>query len=344
MRIAVLENLRVNAPRTEQDSPDAWAELGTIEDVQEIVVALERAGHQAAFFEGGLKLLEELPAYRPDLCFNLCEGHYGEGRECHVPALLELMRLPYTGSNLLTLALTLDKPLTQHLLASHGLSTAPNQRFESPDQALDPRLRFPLFVKPAREGSSKGVTQDSVVWDEAQLRRQVGRVIATYHQPALVERFIRGREVTIGVLGNRPRPGEPDPGLSALPGFEIGFGGDPDGVYTHRIKSEIPEGWASGRNWHCPAPVPPEIAEELARQARAAFLHTGCRDYARIDFRLDVEDGLRPYILEVNALPGIFRDWSDIVFSAAAAGLSYDDFIASIADHAARRWRIATSP
>ncbi|MCB9763500.1 MAG: hypothetical protein H6739_27280 [Alphaproteobacteria bacterium] len=343
MRIAVLENLKQNAPRRPGEPVDAWVELGDPEDLQEILDALARGGHEVALFEGDLSLLERLPAFAPDLCFNLCEGHVGEGRECHVPALLEMLRIPRTGAGIPALALTLDKPLTQTLLAARGLPVPPWQVFETPDQPLDPALRFPLFVKPVREGSSKGVTNESVVRSAPELRARVAWVLSTYGQPAMVERFIRGREVTVGLLGNRIGPGDEGGGVTALPPFEILFGGSDDGVYTHEIKSSIPWGWASGQNWSCPAPLPPALDQELARLARAAFVATGCRDYARVDFRLDVEDGLRPYVLEVNALPGIFRNWSDIAFEATAAGMTYDDLILAIVEHAARRWGL-TAP
>jgi len=165
VRIAVLDNLRQNAPASEQDAPDAWAELGTQYGVDGVLDVLNRAGHVAEFFEGDARLLETLPRFGPDLCFNLCEGHFGESRECHVPALLEMLRLPYTGPGIPALTLTLDKAMTQQLLDCHGLPTPPRQVFATPDDALDPGLSFPLFVKPVREGSSKGVSVDSLVRD-----------------------------------------------------------------------------------------------------------------------------------------------------------------------------------
>jgi D-alanine-D-alanine ligase len=343
VRIAVLENLRDNAPNSEQDAPDCWAELGARGDVDGIVEALARAGHVAEFFEGDARLLEVLPKFRPDLCFNICEGHFGEGRECHVPALLEMLRLPHTGAGVPALALTLEKALTNRLLGSYGLPTPPHQLFYAADEPLDPGLRFPLFVKPVREGSSKGVSKDSLVRDGRQLRERVAWAISTYRQPAMVERFIRGREITVGLLGNHERAGGDTTALVALPPFEILFGGAPDGVYTYQIKSSTPDGWAAGINYQCPAPLDDQHWREIERLAKAAFVYTGCRDYARVDFRLDAEDALRPYILEVNALPGIFRAWSDISFAAAAAGMSYDELILSIVGHAAARYRLSAT-
>jgi D-alanine-D-alanine ligase len=333
MRIAVLENLQCNAPLADQNAPDRWAELGTQDGVNGVVDALKRAGHVAEFFEGDASLLELLPRFRPDLCFNMCEGHFGESRECHVPALLEMLRLPYTGAGIPALALTLDKAMTQQLLTCHGLPTPPRQVFATRNDVLNPDLHFPLFVKPVREGSSKGVTPDSLVRDHEQLRERVGWIVSAYRQPALVERFIRGREITVGLLGNCEH-------LTVLPPFEILLGDTMDAVYTYRIKSSTPNGWVAGINYQCPASLRTGLAAELERLARSAFVVTGCRDYARVDFRLDAEDRFRPFILEVNALPGIVREWSDISFEATAAGMSYDDLILSILAHASRRWNL----
>ncbi|HTW73077.1 MAG TPA: hypothetical protein VME47_24585 [Acetobacteraceae bacterium] len=334
MRIALLENIKENAPRCEPLLLDTWAELSTLEDLQPILAALRRGGHVSEFFEGDPTLVDTLPRFQPDLCFNMCEGHFGESRESQVPALLDMLRLPYTGAGVLALALTLDKVMTKRWLAFHDLPTPRFQVFTTPEERLDPALHFPLFVKPAREGSGKGVSQDSIVDDERRLRDRIAWLIGTYRQPALVERFIPGREITIGLLGNRADR------LVTLPAFEIMFRDPRRGVYSYSIKSETPDGWVAGENYCCPARLDPDLLRELERLATAAFLLTDCRDYARIDFRLDIEDDSCPYILEVNALPGIFRDWSDMALEASAAGMDYDDLILGIVEYAARRWRL----
>jgi D-alanine-D-alanine ligase len=351
VRIAVLANLKVNAPATDAGTPDAWAELDASSTVEAIVAALERAGHAAEFFEGDLALVDALPRYAPDLCFNLCEGHFGDARESHVPALLEMLRVPYTGAGVLALAVTLDKPTTKRVLLSHGLSTPPFQVFEGPDDAIDAALRYPLFVKPSREGSGIGVTADSVVVDEAQLRRRVARLVEAYRQPALVERFIRGRELTVGLLGN-PGAADASPpgaawarlprvdGLVVLPAYEIlheRFPAPERGFYSHAMKSGWKGAWTEGEAYRCPAPLDAALLDAVQRLAAATFRVTGCRDIARVDIRLDADDGDRPYVLEINALPGVAPGWSDMCFEALAAGLSYDELIASVVGYAARR-------
>jgi D-alanine-D-alanine ligase len=334
MRIALLENIRENAPPCEPLLPDSWAELSTLEDLQPVLDALRRGGHVAEFFEGDQTLIDTLSRFRPHLCFNMCEGHFGESRESQVPALLEMLRLPYTGAGVLALALTLDKVMTKRWLSFHGIPTPPFQVFTTPEERLDPALHFPLFVKPVHEGSGKGVGQDSIVDDERRLRERIAWLIAAYRQPALVERFIPGREITIGLLGNQADR------LVTLPAFEIMFRDPQRGVYSYLIKSEIPDGWVAGKNYRCPAPLDPYLLRELERLAKAAFLLTGCRDYTRVDFRLDIQDDSRPYVLEVNALPGIFRDWSDMALEASAAGMTYDDLILGIVGCAVRRLRL----
>lgn len=347
MRIAVLANLKQNAPLAEGSSPDAWAELDSTVTVQSLVTVLERAGHVAKFFEGDLTLVDALPRFAPDLCFNLCEGHFGESRESHIPALLELLRIPYTGSGVLALSVTLDKAMTKRVLAFHDLPTPPFQVFECAEAPLDPRLRFPLFVKPVHEGSGMGVAKQSIVHDECELRARVAWLIATYRQPALVEHFIAGRELTIGVFGNRDTAvSVPDcgpwaelhkvGGLAVLPPYEVVLDSREGSVYTYKKKSGDQDGWLPGRNYHCPAALSPALQQELERLAAAAFLRTGCRDLARIDFRLE-EHTQRPYILEVNALPGLCPGWSDLCFEALAAGISYEELVLGILAQATRR-------
>jgi D-alanine-D-alanine ligase len=204
--VAVLANLKRNAPHFEGMSEDAWDDLDSDVTVNAIVAALDSAGHRTTFLEGDLSLVETLPRLRPDICFNICEGHWGDSRESHVPAILEMLRIPYTGSGVLTLALTLDKPMTKRVLAFHDLPTPAFQVFERADEPLDADLRYPLFVKPSREGTGMGVSGESIVRDDVALRAQLREQLERYRQPVLVERFVSGREVTVGCLGNLNHP------------------------------------------------------------------------------------------------------------------------------------------
>lgn len=346
MHVALLANLKKNAPTWEGMQPDRWDDLDSEETIEAITAALQASGHEVTFLEGDLSLVQRLPQVRPDVCFNICEGHFGDARESHVPAILEMLRIPYTGSRVLTLALTLDKPMTKRVLTYHNLPTPAFQVFERVDEPLDPDVQFPLFVKPSREGTGMGVSPDSIVRDEEQLRRQLRQQFDRYDQPILVERFIEGREITVGVVGNLAGPvawrlpekeqaRRVSRGLTFFPPMEIDvnrYEGEA-GIYTSRIKTELVHEF----HWHCPADLPAETVEELNWLTAATFRVTGCQDVARVDFRLDAHDEDKPYILEINPLPGLNPEYSDLCIEARAAGWRYEELVNRILDEAVER-------
>lgn len=351
LKVGLLYNLKRNAPPFPGSPPDRWAELDSESTVQALTQALESEGHRVIPMEGDVSLFQKLQQTPIDIAFNICEGHFGESRESQVPALLDMLRIPYTGSGVLTLALTLDKAICKRVLLSHRLPTPAFQVLNSPDDPLHPSLRFPLFVKPSREGSGMGISGRSIVGDESALRQQLSWLIAEYQEPALVEEFISGREITVGLVGNWV-PAEKAPvrwsadghgkskylhGLRVLPPMEVDLGPVPAeerGVYTHRVKDEL---WKLPR-YLCPAPLPQEKNKELQQLAVAAFQATGCLDMARIDFRMD--ESLNPYILEINPIPGLAPGYSDLVLEAEADGLSHSQLINSILDIARQRYGI----
>jgi D-alanine-D-alanine ligase len=348
MNVAVLANLKKNAPTWPGMHPDHWDDLDSEETIEDIIHALESGGHRATFLEGDATLFDSLRKEKPDICFNICEGHFGDGREAQVPAILEMLRIPYTGSRVLTLALALDKPMTKRVLTYHNLPTPPFQSLERLDEPLDPELRFPLFVKPSREGTGMGVSPESIVRDEGELRSQLQRLFDRYDESALVEHFIEGREVTMGVVGNLGSPvarripdDEEAPriwkGLHFFPPLEVNMAAYPveeAGIYTSRIKVEM----AHDFHYLCPAPLSDEQIEELEWLTAAVFRVTGCLDVARVDFRFDASDGDKPYILEVNPLPGLNPGYSDLCVEAAADGWTYEELINEILNQAVQRY------
>jgi D-alanine-D-alanine ligase len=350
MHVALLANLKKNAPTWPGISPDHWNDLDSEETIQSILGALEAVGHRATFLEGDVTLYDNLRKVKPDICFNICEGHFGDSREGQVPAILEMLRIPYTGSRVLTLALALDKPMTKRVLAYHKLPTPAFQTFERVNEPLDPDMEFPLFIKPSREGTGMGVSAESILRDEGQLRAQLRRIFERYDQPALVEQFIEGREVTVGLVGNLTPPvawripeDEEAPrisrGLQFFPPLEVDMAAYPEeeaGVYTSRIKVDLVHEF----HYLCPAPLSAELVEELNWLAAATFRVTGCLDVARVDFRLDANDGNKPYILEVNPLPGLNPGYSDLCIEAAAEGWSYEELISCILDAAVERYQL----
>jgi D-alanine-D-alanine ligase len=341
MRVAVVANLKKNAPKWEGMLPDQWDDLDSEKTIHFLIGALESGGHQATFLEGDLSLIRHLERLKPDICFNICEGHFGDGRESHIPSILEMMRMPYTGSRVSALALALDKPMTKRVLAYHGLPTAPFQVFEHTGEALDERLTFPLFVKPSREGTGMGVVVESIVRNEDQLRTQVGKIIERYRQPALVERFVDGREVTVGLVGNCSNGAQNGDctrqALHLFPPMEVDMAKYPveeGGIYSNRLKVDLAD------DFHilCPAPLSQEQTLELQRLTRDVFRVTGCLDVARVDFRLDNEENQQPYILEINPLPGLNPGYSDLCLEAEADGWSYEQLINRILDEASQRY------
>lgn len=346
MHVALLANLKKNAPTWEGISPDRWDDLDSEETIESLTTALESGGHRVTFLEGNLSLAEELPRVKPDICFNISEGHYGDSREAHVPTILEMLRIPYTGSGVLTLALSLDKPMTKRVLAYHGLPTPAFQVFERVNEPLDADMRFPLFVKPSREGTGMGVTPESIVRNEEQLRNQLRNQFSRYDQPLLVEEYVEGREITVGVVGNLTGPvawrlpeDEEAPrvqrGLTFLPPMEVDLDryDTEAGVYTSRIKTELVHDF----HWTCPANLDAELVEELDWLTAATFRVTGCRDVARVDFRLNQHEDDKPSILEINPLPGLNPEYSDLCIEARAAGWTYEQLVNRILDEAVER-------
>jgi D-alanine-D-alanine ligase len=349
LRVAVLHNAKENAPALNGYGPkDAQAELDNLRNVHEYVVALQGLGHTVLAFEGGPDLPERLAGHNIDICFNTCEGFRGDSREAQVPALLEMLGVPYSASKVLALALTLDKAMTKRVLAYHGLPTPHFQEFRHPDQALDAALGRrlaaggALFVKPNREGTGMGIHGDALVRSEAAVRERVAYLLGAYGQTALVEEYIEGRDVTCGLVGNlRPDGGSDD--LHLFPISEVDHTVYPPGTepfYSYKIKVEL----ADLYHGYCPARIPDAIAAEVRRLTIETFRACGCLDVARVDFRLDVTtSGLQPMILEINALPGLAWN-SDLTLCAAADGWTHTQLLQSIFQAAARRYGLAGDP
>ncbi len=345
--VALLANLKVNAPHMEGMPEDQWDDLDSEKTVIALVEAIRAGGHACEFLEGDIALYDKIRKFKPDICFNICEGHFGDAREAQVPALLEMLRIPYTGSKVLTLALALDKPMTKRVLSYHDLPTPAFQSFERVDEALDDKLSFPLFVKPSSEGTGMGVSGQSIVRNEVGLREQVASILGRYKEPALVEQYIEGREVTVGVIGNLVGPvarrlpeNEVAPrvqaGLRFLPPMEVNLQPflETDIVYSNRLKVAL----AEQLEYLCPAPLDADMVDELNWLTAAVFRVTGGLDVSRVDFRLDVNDNWKPYILEINPLPGLSPGISDLVIEAQADGISHSELVNMVLDTALRRY------
>lgn len=334
-RVAVIANLKGHTPLTVDAPADAGAEFDRQETIQAIQDAIESDGHSTVFLQADTNLPVALRDYCPDICFNISEGAGGDAREAQVPALLEMLHIPYTASRVLANALALDKTMTKRVWREFGLPSASFQEFATGDEPLHRSLRFPMFVKPAREGTGMGMDSDSIVHNPEELIRRVKWVIEEYKQPALVEEYLPGREFTIGVLGRadaayyspKPELYEKD-GFHRFPVLEVETSKSiTPGVYGIAAK-KLEYGMNGIPEFLCPADIPAILARQMQNLAIRAHKAIGALDVSRVDIRLDVNE--KPRLLEINSLPGLTPDFSDLCVVAKASGLTYTDLILEI--------------
>jgi D-alanine-D-alanine ligase len=306
-------------------APDDVLEFDSEDTVAGLEEALFGLGHRVERIGRGRELARRLVGgERWDLVFNICEGVSGRSREAQVPALCELFDQPYTFADPLTCAVTLDKAVAKRIVRDHGLPTAPFAVVGSPEEARAVDLPVPLFLKPLAEGSSKGVNQRSLVRRHEELIAACRAMLEQYRQPVLVEAFLSGREVTVGVLGH---------GATArvLGVMEVSFTGKAEAAaYTALNKEEYLERVA----YRLLADDP--LAEQARELALAVFAALGCRDGARVDLRCDAARIL--HFLEVNPLPGLNHVRSDLPIMARLAGVHYRELIGAIVESARARY------
>jgi D-alanine-D-alanine ligase len=317
VRVALVYNQK----RTDTHQDDTEAEYDTPRTIDALAEVLASLGNEVVKLEADRRLPVSLSAAGADLVFNIAEGNRGRNRESQVPALCEILDLPCTGSDAATLAIALDKAVAKKLLRESRVRTPRFFLFTTGRERLPRGLRFPLIAKPNAEGTSKGLGPESVVDDEESLRRLVARLIERYRQPVIVEEYVAGRELTVGLLGgDRPR---------VLPPLEVVFQ-DPAGrpVYGYSLKQDF----CDEVKYECPAPLTPAELAEVRRISKRAFAALGCRDVARIDLRLDAAG--KAHVLEVNPLPGLTPSFSDLCLISDAAGLPYRDLVAAILERA----------
>ena len=343
-KVAILANIKDEAkPKPEGVPPDAFADFDHIETIDSIRGAIETDGHQTVFIQADENLPFALKEEKPDICFNIAEGLGGDAREAQVPALLEMMKIPYTGSRVLTNGISLDKTLTKRIWRDRRLPVAPFQEFNVGDEPLRPELEFPLFVKPAREGTGMGVDTNAIVNNEKELRERTDYIVNTYQQPALVETFLPGREFTVGILGRadaklysrHPEWYEKD-GFHRFPILELDMTRSvTPKVYSQEAKSKD-VGAEGAPGYICPADIEPELEKKLKYFALRAHFLLFALDVSRTDIRLDSQGN--PRVMEINTLPGLTPNYSDLCLQSAAEGIRYEDLILEILYLGASRW------
>lgn len=358
MKVALLYNQKPDAASptaaASRYASDEYAEWDNPETIDAVAAALRTHPKVKALVkidchpDRALEIVRTLIAERPDLCFNIAEGIGELSREAQMPALCDLLGLRYTASDALTLITTLDKARTKEILAYHHIPTAEfGVIYHEPDidRVLSEawiqsgfRAGDSFIIKPVGEGSSKGIFERSVVSTAAEARNQLREALRQYKQPAMMEAFLSGREFTVALLGN-------DDAVEVLPVVELLFDHlpkDSKKIYSYEAKWLWDEPDNPVEVFRCPAHLTPELRREIERVCREAYRVLRCRDWSRIDVRLDAAG--KPHIIEVNPLPGILPnpdEHSCFPMAARTAGMNYDALIHRVLDEALKRYGLS---
>lgn len=330
-KVAILYNLFERLSKGEEK--DLLAEEAIQEEIGAVEEAIRSMGHRCfviAIHDEVDSIIHWLKEIRPDVVFNLCESVYGNScLEMNIPALLDLLRIPYTGSPPLTLGLCQDKGKVKDILQSQGILTPRYKIFDRGVNSIKGNV-FPIIVKPLHEDGSLGISKESVVFDDESLSRQIQYVIEKYNQPALVEEYIDGRELNVGLLETNGK-------VEILPISEIDYSEFPEGVpkICGYEAKWIPESVEYQKSKPiCPAPLEWVMKKRVEHIAIKAYKLFECRDYARVDIRID-RDG-KIYVLEVNPNPDISPQ-SGMARAIKAQGMTYEEFIKVVLERAIQR-------
>jgi D-alanine-D-alanine ligase len=328
MRIGLSYDLKETITVQQASCDDAFEEYDSSETVGLIAAALEAEGHTVVMLGGGREFLDKILHDKVDFVFNIAEGRGTyRSREAQVPSILEMLDIPYSGSDPQCLAICLDKPLTKKLVASAVVST-PNWRVINDRQDLrqieSRDFSFPAIVKPAYEGSSKGIRLTSVVEDAKQAIQVVESLLEKYRQPAMVEEIILGDEVTVGIIGNAP---------PKVLGMMRILPRQSNGYFLYTL--EVKRNYLELVDYECPAALEEKVLQRLQLSSLRAFKALGCRDFARLDFRISPA-GV-PYFLEINPLPGLGVH-SDLVIMAKKLGRTHRQLISIVLNAALERY------
>jgi D-alanine-D-alanine ligase len=329
MRIGLSYDLKDKVPRPQGKPEDALEEYDSLETVDAIAKAIEAQHHSVVKLGGGREFLNNVLGQRVDLVFNIAEGlgNY-RSREAQVPSVLEMLGVPYSGSDPLCLAVSLEKPLAKRLVSFSGVATPMWQVVSDTRQLKEvewSRFSLPAFAKPAHEGSSKGIRITSRLENSQQIVEAVTGLLEYYQQPVMVEEFISGEEVTVGVIGNSPPKVVGI--MRVVPRKKTDYF-----VYSLEVKRD----WESLLTYECPALLGKGVLQDIADSSLKAYEALGCRDFARMDFRIG-PDGT-PYFLEINPLPGLNPKSGDLPIMAGKMGWTYEALISAVLNAALQRY------
>ena len=321
MRIGITYNLKsdVSISSSEPFAEDIAEEFDLPETIQAIQDVLSGEGHDVYRLGGNLDVLEQIKRFRIEFVFNIAEGFHGRNREAHIPALLELLKIPYSGSDPLGLAITLDKSLAKRVAISLGISTPKFWILDQKNNFEEISNQFPLFVKPLWQGSSRGIRRSSRVENRSQLGQEINRLFEHYSgEPVLVEEYISGREFTVGVIGNKP------PEILGVMELSFREGMNRDFCYSLEVKRN----WKSEVEYHVPVQLDRTIEKGIEDAASSLFKVLRLRDFARFDFRVNSKGQF--YFLEANPLAGLSPESGDIIILGKKKGLGYSEIILKI--------------
>lgn len=315
------------------DAPDDLLEeydsVGTVDAIER---ALASRGHRVRRLGGGRRLLSAMLVDPPDVVFNIAEGRGSRSREAHVPALAEMLGVPCTHSDPLTMAVTLDKAMAKRIVSSAGIPTPRFVVVEDASALERVEMPFPLFAKPLFEGSSMGIRKRSRIADVSELHDRAGQLLRDYREPVLIEEFCGGAEFTVGLIGN----GE---NARVIATMEVEPLLVPTEEFVYSLEVKRNPNWAEEVAYNVPPKRPRAEIERVEKVALDAYRALGCRDIARIDVRCDIAG--TPKFIECNPLPGVAPGWSDLAIMWDRIGKTYDQLVLAILDETCARLKLA---
>ena len=325
IRVAITCNTKSAEPTEDE------AEFDAPETIQAIAAAIAEAGHDVSILEADADLPRRLMDSRPDIVFNIAEGQRGRGREAQVPAILSYLGIPYTGSDEVALSVVMDKYMTNRLLGTYGVNSPSSELLEAGFSARNltmlGKTEYPYIVKPNAEGSSKGISDLSVTWNRDELDAAIELSQADGPKDMLVERYISGREITVGILGNGAQ-------RQIFKPMEVVFNDPQRQIYSYDVKQDF----RRYVSYACPADIDESVENKLIEYTKNACDALNIRDMARLDFRLDSDNQV--YFIEINPLPGLAPGYSDFPMIAEYHGMDYTALIQAVLDSALARYGI----
>lgn len=323
MRIGLTYNLGSDYQPKEDDPEDIVAEFDTPVTIEGLQNAIRAAGHEPVPIGDGQHMFQWLRGNTVDLVFNIAEGYCGRGREAQIPAILEMLQIPYVGSDSVALGVALDKVMTKQVMKSEGIPTSPFLKINRIEEMNGVPLRYPLFAKPVHEGTGKGIDTQSKIKTYAELKKRVRYLIKTYKEPVLVEEYLAGEEFTVGIVGTPPK---------VIGTMQIVIDTTQvEDFYSYRVK----EDYEQFVHYVCPPQIEPDRLQEIEEMAVRAFKALDCKDFGRVDIRCDSRGN--PFFLEINPLAGLNPLHSDLCIISRHHGVTYEDLIGRILSSAITR-------